>query len=545
MLHSLNRINVKYALTFVGVALSLWLVVLADALLVNSLRDRLDAFSGPFHQATVAVMGAQRDLYQARSAENEYLRYIPGMPESKAAKASYLAMADQAQQALASFRVAMADYPEVLARAQGFEDSFAAWRQASQATFDYYDDQNVVRATQQIDRASLDTFEALGALLGRASQAVDTRTDQLAAETAGKIARQRLIVGLFAGVVGLVAMAVALVGPHLMARAIGGITGRIRDITDGDGDLTARVNSPRGDEIGDLARAFDAFIERIDSTFQAVRDNALGVHRAADEIALGGQELAGRTEQSAANLQQTSASIEQITTTVRHTAEAAGEADGLAQQTAAVARRGRTAMHKVETTMDEINAASSRINEIVALIDGIAFQTNILALNASVEAARAGEHGRGFAVVAEEVRILAARSGDASRDIRDLVERSASSTRGGVDLVRDAGRTMDEIVAGIEQVTGVIGGISTGAREQSQGIGQVNTAVSELDAMTQHNASLVEESSGAAESMRRQAQELTALIAGFRLSDQHQGADAPAVLESPDQEDAFAPELAA
>ena len=526
MLRPLNRINVKYALAFIGVALSLWLVVLADALLVNTLRERLDAFSGPLHDATVAVMGAQRDLYQARSAENEYLRYIPGMPESRAAKASYQAMADEVERQLVRFRQALADYPAVLASAEGVEADFAAWREASRATFDFYDDQNVVRATQQIDRDSLARFEALGERLGGASRAVTARALDLAAATAGEIRQQRLIVGLFAGVVGLLAVVVALVGPHLMSRAIRRLTRRIDEITDGDGDLSARIDSPRRDELGDLARSFNGFIERIDTTLQAVRDGAHGVHRASDEIARGGQELASRTEQSAASLQQTSASIEQITTTVRHTADAAGQAEGLTRETLEVTRRGRAAMGKVEGAMDEISAASSRINEMVALIDGIAFQTNLLALNASVEAARAGEHGRGFAVVAGEVRTLAARSGDAAREIRELVARSVASTGDGVGLTRDAGRTMEAIVASIERVTGVIAGISAGAREQSQGIGQVNTAVSELDALTQHNAALVEESSGAAGALRQQARALTGLVAGFRLGDEEEEPEA-------------------
>ncbi|HAB09489.1 MAG TPA: chemotaxis protein, partial [Alcanivorax sp.] len=158
------------------------------------------------------------------------------------------------------------------------------------------------------------------------------------------------------------------------------------------------------------------------------------------------------------------------------------------------------------------------------------FQTNILALNASVEAARAGEHGRGFAVVAQEVRTLAGRSGDASREIRELVDRSVTSTQTGAGLVKNAGRTMEDIVASIDKVTRVISEISTGAQEQSQGIGQVNTAVAELDTMTQHNASMVEETSSAAEEMRHQAEQLAALIASFRLSgqtDDHGGERVP------------------
>ncbi len=318
---------------------------------------------------------------------------------------------------------------------------------------------------------------------------MDARVQALEEETLAQVARQQTLVIGFAVVVGLMAVAVALIGPHLMSKAIRQVSQRIREITQGDGDLTARIDSHRRDEIGELAAEFNAFIDRIDTTLQSVRDNALGVNRASDEIAQGSQDLASRTEQSAANLQQTSASMEQITTTVRNTSDAARQAEGMAQSTVDVARRGQEAMREVETTMEEISDASAKINEIIAMIDGIAFQTNILALNASVEAARAGEHGKGFAVVAQEVRTLAGRSGDASREIRELVDRSVTSTQNGAGLVKNAGRTMEEIVESIDKVTRVISDISTGAQEQSQGIGQVNTAVTELDTMTQHNAS--------------------------------------------------------
>nr|WP_277602598.1 methyl-accepting chemotaxis protein [Parahaliea mediterranea] len=210
--------------------------------------------------------------------------------------------------------------------------------------------------------------------------------------------------------------------------------------------------------------------------------------------------------------------MEEITITVRHTTDATGQASSLVGNTVDIARRGSDAMREVESTMGLINDSSVRIKDIITLIDSVAFQTNILALNASVEAARAGEHGRGFAVVAQEVRTLAGRCSEASHEIRDLVEASVGNIRTGADLVVNAGRTMEEIVESIEKVTSVIGEISTGAQEQSKGIGQVNTAVSELDVMTQHNASMVEETSASAEQMHGQAQQLMALLSGFRLS---------------------------
>ncbi|MBF1802373.1 methyl-accepting chemotaxis protein [Alloalcanivorax profundimaris] len=519
MFAKFNQINVKYGAAFIGVALALLVVVTANAMLVHTVKNRMVEVAEVFNQALSLTLNADRDLYQARIAEMSYLATVPETAEAEANRRTFEENADQARDRLKKVAELLAPYTDTGEQLDRFQALYGTWREDATQVFTLYDDQDIGGAMDQLGGDSLSAFQALRGFYDETGQAVDARVQALEEETLAQVARQQTLVIGFAVVVGLMAVAVALIGPHLMSKAIRQVSQRIREITQGDGDLTARIDSHRRDEIGELAAEFNAFIDRIDTTLQSVRDNALGVNRASDEIAQGSQDLASRTEQSAANLQQTSASMEQITTTVRNTSDAARQAEGMAQSTVDVARRGQEAMREVETTMEEISDASAKINEIIAMIDGIAFQTNILALNASVEAARAGEHGKGFAVVAQEVRTLAGRSGDASREIRELVDRSVTSTQNGAGLVKNAGRTMEEIVESIDKVTRVISDISTGAQEQSQGIGQVNTAVTELDTMTQHNASLVEETSAAAESMRQQAAALARLIAGFRLSD--------------------------
>ncbi|MGM0701548.1 MAG: methyl-accepting chemotaxis protein [Pseudomonadota bacterium] len=299
------------------------------------------------------------------------------------------------------------------------------------------------------------------------------------------------------------------------------------EVATGKGDLTRRLAVRSRDEIGELGEQFNAFLARMQAMLGDVRNSATSVYYAANDIAQGSEELATRTDQAAANLQETSSAMEQITSTVENTSTQAQQADQLVASTAEVAQQGQSAMQEVERTMDDINRSSAKIGDIVSMIDSIAFQTNILALNASVEAARAGEHGRGFAVVAQEVRKLAQRSADAARDIKELIESSVSQAQDGTRIVQRAGETMRGIFDSVNQVTAVISEISAGSREQSVGIGEVNTAVSQLDTMTQQNASMVEQSSGTAAQMRRQAEQLNELISGFVLGDASEGPNAP------------------
>ncbi|TFH87783.1 HAMP domain-containing protein [Billgrantia azerbaijanica] len=292
------------------------------------------------------------------------------------------------------------------------------------------------------------------------------------------------------------------------------------EVAAGKGDLTRRLAVRSHDEIGELGEQFNAFLSRMQSMLRDVQHSANAVKLAANDIAQGSGELAARTDQAAANLQQTSSAMEEITSTVESTSVQAQQADRLVKLTAGVAQQGQSAMQEVEKSMDDISHSSAQIGDIVSMIDSIAFQTNILALNASVEAARAGEHGRGFAVVAQEVRKLAQRSAESARDIKGLIESSAKLSQDGTQIVQRAGETMHEIFDSVGQVTAVISKISAGSREQSAGIGEVNTAVSQLDTMTQQNAAMVEQSSGTAAQMRQQAEQLSALISSFVLGDE-------------------------
>ena len=255
---------------------------------------------------------------------------------------------------------------------------------------------------------------------------------------------------------------------------------------------------------------------KVSQVVMSVRHNAESVNGAAEEIAHGTEDLSSRTQQQAASIEETAASMDEITSTVRQNADNASEAEKLVHAVTQQANAGGEIASNAVNAMEGINASSRKIAGIVGLIDQIAFQTNLLALNASVEAARAGENGRGFAVVAGEVRNLAGRSANAAKEIKQLVEESIDLVGNGSTLVNQAGKALEDIVIGVQRVSLLMGEIATASHEQSQGIDQVNTAVAQLDSVTQQNASLVEESSAACRSLQIQAEALMKEVAFFK-----------------------------
>lgn len=290
------------------------------------------------------------------------------------------------------------------------------------------------------------------------------------------------------------------------------------------GDLTARIESDAKDETGLLLAALARMQQSLAAIVGQVRTSCDSIATGASQIASGNVDLSSRTEQQAASLEETAASMEELTSTVKQNADNAHQASSLARDASNTADQGREVVHQVVSTMQEITDSSARIASIINVIDSIAFQTNILALNASVEAARAGDQGRGFAVVAGEVRNLASRSAEAAREIKALIEESSRRVNEGSQLVEKAGATMSNVVSSVKRVTDIIDEISAASREQSDGIAQVNVAVAQMDQVTQQNAALVHEASAASASLAEQAQHLQSAVAVFHLA-----SDQPAV----------------
>ena len=283
------------------------------------------------------------------------------------------------------------------------------------------------------------------------------------------------------------------------------------------GDLTERTRHERSDEIGELLDSINNIGAGLATVIQEVRASSASIQVAAAEIASGNADLSSRTESQASSLQETASSMEELTSTVEHNAENAKSAAKYAEMAYSVAMDGGDVVKGVVHTMDDIKESSNQIVDITAVIDGIAFQTNILALNAAVEAARAGEQGRGFAVVASEVRNLAQRAASSAKEIKLLIGDSVEKINKGAAMADVAGKTMTDIVSHLEQTSATVNSISHASAEQSAGIHQISLAVTDMDDMTQRNAALVEQAAAAAQSLREQTDKLNTLVNQFRL----------------------------
>ena len=335
--------------------------------------------------------------------------------------------------------------------------------------------------------------------------------DKAASEAVYKSALQGMI-GLIVGAI-LVGLVMSIWIARLFAKPLAATADMLNKVA--EGDLTQRLDLPTKDETGRMAAALNEALESMRSTLSEVTDSADSLSSAAQQLAAASESMASGTQEQAASLEETSASLEEITATVRQNADSAKQASQLATSSRESAEKGGAVVSDAVGAMAEINASSEKIADIIGTVDEIAFQTNLLAVNAAVEAARAGEQGRGFAVVASEVRSLAQRSAAAAKEIKSLIGDSVRKAKNGSDLVNRSGHTLTEIVASVKRVTDIVGEIASASQEQTVGIEQVNKAMIQMDQVTQSNSAQTEELSSTAESLSIQAQGLQQLVSRF------------------------------
>lgn len=343
-----------------------------------------------------------------------------------------------------------------------------------------------------------------------------------------------LLMAIFTGIAIFVSIGLAWLISRSILRQLGAEPAYTASIANGiaQGDLTMNIALRAGDN-SSLLHAIKVMRDSLEKIVGEVRHGTETISVASAQISTGNMDLSSRTEHQASSLEETASSMEELTSTVKQNADNASQANTLAVEASNHAEQGGKVVEQVVHTMSSINESSRKIVDIIAVIDGIAFQTNILALNAAVEAARAGEQGRGFAVVAAEVRNLAQRSAGAAKEIKTLIGDSVEKVEAGSKLVDHAGSTMQQVVASVRRVTGIIGDIAAASSEQTAGIEQINQAIMQMDEVTQQNAALVEEAAAAAQSMQNQAATLTEVVGVFSITAAPPARATPPIARSP------------
>lgn len=466
-----------------------------------------------------ALMQADRDLHRALVAERSIMFVDVGLKK-------YKDLVNQHKGSVANVRRRIDEYEQLAVSVEEAEllkklhSLFDRWQTTTnevvrQRSTDTRDGRRIaidVSMTKAADEFA-ELREATAALANMAM-----RQGRVTAKESGRIvASARNFVVAFSAAGLSICVFLIVWAPRFVGKRLDQIVARTRDIAEGEGDLTRRLDDDAQDEIGQLASAFNRFSDKIHSVIRQVKEATSASTMSAQEIARGNADVSRRTEEQTACLEETASSMEEMTTTVKQNADNARKANQLANAAQEQAVKGGEIVTNTVAAVNDIQDSSKRIADIIGLIDEIAFQTNLLALNAAVEAARAGEQGRGFAVVAVEVRNLAQRSAAAAKEIKDLINDSVDKVKIGSDLVDECGKALADIVNSVKSVSNIVSDIAVASQQQSLGIEQVNKVVVEMDERTQQNAALVEEVTAASQSLEERMQALSSLVAFFKV----------------------------
>jgi methyl-accepting chemotaxis protein len=504
---------VSLAIVIISIV-ALWRLQAANAIANDLVNDKLAR-----QQLTAELLGVMRlngthAVAIARSDSLEAADYFQNQ----------LGQGEKTGAALEKKLGALPSVPQERALFDAAAKRKAAYLKVRQQVFQAKDLGKTQDVEQMVGGELATTFDAYTHAIDALLAYQTGQAHELAATSAQAYGLSRVLLPAF----GAAALLVGCVAGWLLTRSIVtplqdavGLAERVAH-----GDLSTTIAHARGDEIGRLFDALNHMTDGVSATVVKVLDSARLIDDASAEIAAGNRDLSHRTEEQARSLHATVQAMADLTEAVEQNHVNAHDANELALTASSVARQGAGAVEQMVERMATIRQSAARIGDITAMIDGIAFQTNILALNAAVEAARAGAEGRGFAVVAAEVRNLAQHSASAAKEIKELIGESTGAIESGADIASAAGGTMREILGRVQRVADLLHAIDGASAEQAAGIAKVRRVIADMDEATQQNAAMVEQAAAAAETMRAQAEELTGVVATFRVRGEAAGRQA-------------------
>ena len=516
-----NSIRVKFSLMFAIMATALIVMAVTDAMQSRATVKQMQEFSQLFNPAISAILNADRDLYQAQLSEEVLLREELSADNRKSEIDNWQENVDQARDRMGEFKQILTDHLQVLQSTNGFEAQFSLWYQASSEVINAVKSNDFERAKQLHETKSKQEFKALRSIYNAAGEAADNRVKELDLQATEQATTQTQISLTIASLVAIVALLIAYFGPKIIVNAIKDITSRINDIVDGDGNLTQRIPIKRQDEIGELAEAFNLFVEQLQQMVISIIGQTKDVSQTVESLATKSattinisheQEQFVDTIVTAVN--EMSAAVREVASNALHTATEITKVNDqtvegkniLAQSVNHIQQLSESVKNAV-TVIEKLSVNSANIASVLDVIRSIAEQTNLLALNAAIEAARAGEQGRGFAVVADEVRTLASRTETSTQDIQRMIEElqrgvndavksiesGASLTTSTVTLASQTQDALDEILNSTSKVSEMSTQTATATEEQTHVTEEINRNLTELSDKTRYCNLVIQE----------------------------------------------------